>query len=139
MKNLLFLPVFLISSLVWAQQPYSFEAAQKQAAAESKKILLVFSGSDWCGPCIKMDKNLWSQPDFQAYAAKALVFFKADFPRRKKNQLSSEQQKVNNQLAEIYNPEGYFPRVLLLDAQGSIIKQFTYDDRSPTAFIQALE
>ena len=139
MKNLLFLPFFLISSLVCAQQPYSFEAAQKQAAAESKKILLVFSGSDWCGPCIKMDKNLWSQPDFQAYAAKALVFFKADFPRRKKNQLSSEQQKVNNQLAEIYNPEGYFPRVLLLDAQGSILKQFTYDDRSPTDFIQALE
>lgn len=139
MKNLLFLPIFLMSSLVWAQQPYSFEAAQKQAAAESKKILLVFSGSDWCGPCIKMDKNLWSQPDFQAYAAKALVFFKADFPRRKKNQLPSEQQKVNNQLAQIYNPEGYFPRVLLLDAQGSILKQFTYDDRSPTDFIQALE
>ena len=60
MKNLLFLSFFLISSLVWAQQPYSFEAAQKQAAAESKKILLVFSGSDWCGPCIKMDKNLKS-------------------------------------------------------------------------------
>jgi len=139
MKNLLFLSFFLLSSLVWAQQPYSFEAAQKQAAAESKKILLVFSGSDWCGPCIKMDKNLWSQPDFQAYAAKTLVFFKADFPRRKKNQLSSEQQKVNNQLAEIYNPEGYFPRVLLLDAQGSILKQLTYDDRSPAASIQALE
>lgn len=76
---------------------------------------------------------------FSGLCSKDFSFFKADFPRRKKNQLSSEQQKVNNQLAEIYNPEGYFPRVLLLDAQGSIIKQFTYDDRSPAAFIQALE
>lgn len=136
----LFLFYFLLGAIaVSAQEISPFDRAQSDAAETGKRILLVFSGSDWCGPCIKMDKQLWSTSEFQTYAKDHLIFFKADFPRRKKNQLPPEQQQINNKLAATYNPEGYFPRVLLLNAQGEILKQFTYDKRSPKAFIQALQ
>lgn len=140
MKKIVYLLLWGFSlPIVFAQEAKNFDAAQKLALKQEKNILLVFSGSDWCGPCIKMDRKLWSQPEFQAYADKELILFKADFPKKKKNQLSQAQQKVNEGLAAQYNPEGYFPLVLLLSPQGNILKQFGYDNRGPADFIKALE
>ncbi|MEI8060167.1 MAG: thioredoxin family protein, partial [Ferruginibacter sp.] len=59
---------------------------------------------------------------FTQYASDNLVLLNADFPRKNKNQLSKEQQKINEALAEKYNPQGSFPFTLLLDSNGNKLK-----------------
>lgn len=68
--------------------------AQAQAKAEKKLVLLDFTGSDWCGWCIKLNKEVFSKPEFAEYAKKNLVLVEVDFPRRKK--LSPAQNKANH-------------------------------------------
>ncbi|MEZ4685800.1 MAG: thioredoxin family protein [Bacteroidia bacterium] len=76
---------------------------------QHKTVLLVFKGSDWCAPCIKLDREVFTNEEFQAYATDHLVMLEADFPRKKANRLSDEQQAKNAALAEQYNQQGYFP------------------------------
>lgn len=91
----------------------NFEEAKNIAAKENKTLLMSFSGSDWCRNCIRLHKQLFSKEAFNKYAAQNLVLVKLDFPMRKKNKLSKEQQSHNDQLAEKYNAKGEFPLVLL--------------------------
>jgi thioredoxin-related protein len=83
--------------------------AKEIASKESKPIILVFQGSDWCAPCIKLDREIWSTDTFKKYAKENYIMLKADFPRRKKNALSEVQTKANALLAEKYNKQGFFP------------------------------
>lgn len=101
-----------------------FEKAKQTALSENKFILLNFSGSDWCGPCIRMHKEIFETSVFEKYASESLVLLNADFPRLKKNQLSKEQQKKNDLLADTYNQEGSFPLTLLLNAEGKVLKKW---------------
>jgi thioredoxin-related protein len=103
-----------------------------QAKQENKLILLKFSGSDWCGPCIQLQKLIFDDPVFEQFAHDKLVLFKADFPRLKKNQLPKEQQAINDQLAETYNPEGEFPCMVLIDAQGNTLRKWHGYDKKHT-------
>lgn len=95
--------------------------AEQKALTEHKLILLNFSGSDWCGPCIRMHKEVLESETFRQYANAHLMVVNADFPRLKKNQLPKEEQQENDGLAEKYNPEGLFPCNLLLDSKGNVI------------------
>lgn len=113
------LSFFLLSSNVWETD---FEKAKEEAKSEHKYILLNFSGSDWCGPCIRMHKEIFENAAFTGYSHEHLVLVNADFPRLKKHGLSSDQQKKNDQLADTYNKEGKFPLTLLLAADGKILK-----------------
>jgi thioredoxin-related protein len=99
-----------------------FHQARQTAAAEKKLILLNFSGSDWCGPCIRLKKTIFETTAFDSLATEKLVLVNADFPRLKKNALPAEQQKKNDALADQYNPKGLFPLTLLLNADGKVIK-----------------
>ncbi|MEN2416198.1 thioredoxin family protein [Flavobacterium mesophilum] len=99
-----------------------FDNAKKTAKEQHKLILLNFSGSDWCGPCILTTRDYLENQGFTQIANENLVMVNADFPRKKKNMPPPEQVKRNEALAEIYNREGSFPLTLLLDAQGKIIK-----------------
>jgi thioredoxin-related protein len=101
-----------------------FERAKSEAKTENKFILLNFSGSDWCGPCIRLHKEIFDSEVFTKYADENLVLVNADFPRLKKNMLSKEQQKQNDALADKYNTNGAFPLTLLLDADGKVIKKW---------------
>lgn len=101
-----------------------FDAAKDIAVRDHKYILINFSGSDWCAPCIKMKKEVFESEAFLSLADKKLVLVHADFPRSKKNQLSKEQVKHNEALAEKYNPSGKFPFTVLLDATGKVIKEW---------------
>ena len=94
--------------------------AKEIAKKEKKPIVLVFQGSDWCGPCIKLDREVWSTDEFKKYSKDHFVMLKADFPKRSKNALSKEQQERNNALAEKYNKNGYFPFVVVLNAKGEV-------------------
>lgn len=99
------------------------ETAKKAAAENKELILLNFSGSDWCIPCIKLHKNIIETEDFKKLQAdNVILYLNADFPRNKKNQLSAELKKENAALADQYNPKGLFPYTLLLNPEGKILK-----------------
>jgi len=99
-----------------------FETAKQTAKNEHKYILLNFSGSDWCGPCIRMKQEIFDTETFGQFAKEYLVLVNADFPRTKKHALTNEQQKKNDQLADQYNQQGIFPLTSLLTAEGKEIK-----------------
>jgi len=110
--------------------------AQEQAKVEKKLVLLDFTGSDWCGWCIKLQKEVFSKPQFAEYAKKSLVLVEVDFPRRKK--LSEEQQKANMALQEKYKIQGY-PTIVVLDGDGKKIGELGYVEGGPKAFLAELD
>jgi thioredoxin-related protein len=110
---------FIVTSTGWGTD---LETAKEKAGQEHKLILLNFSGSDWCGPCIRLHNEIFETDVFKTFANDHLILVNADFPRLKKNQLSKEQQKKNDLLADKYNANGIFPYTVLLDPQGKVIK-----------------
>ena len=116
-----------------------YPSAISQAKTEKKPVLMVFSGSDWCRPCIMMEKEVFETPVFQQYADSSLVLLKVDFPRKKKNLLSPEQQTHNDALAAKYNSQGHFPSIVLLSTDGTVLAQTAYMKGGATSFIQYLE
>lgn len=116
------------------------DTAQKEAKADHKLILLNFSGSDWCLPCMKMKKTVFEMTDFTNYASESLVLVNADFPRLKQNQLAKEQKQKNEALADKYNPAGTFPYTLLLDADGKVLHKWEgYSGASAQEFISQVK
>ena len=112
--------------------------AKDIAQNEEKNILLVFSGSDWCAPCIKLERNIWKSEAFIKFSKDHFVLVKADFPRKKKNQLNASLKKHNHNLAEKYNPNGHFPLVLVLNSSGKILGTTGYKKLQPKKFIELL-
>lgn len=119
--SILFAGILLASSIGWDTD---FENAKKKAEKEHKLILLNFSGSDWCIPCIRLHKEIFEASSFKNFADTSLVLLNADFPRLKKNKLTKDQQKKNDKLADKYNSQGIFPYTVLLNADGKIIKSW---------------
>lgn len=114
----------------------NFKQAQAKAKADGKLLLVDFTGSDWCPPCIMLDRQVFSRPEFAEYARKNLVLLKIDFPRRR--QLSNEQKVHNDDLAYRFRIE-VFPTIVLLDSQGRQVGQLGYMPGGPAAFIAELE
>lgn len=134
--------IFLISlfNLTCSAQEWltNFEEAKNQAATTQKHIVLVFQGSDWCGPCMKLDKNIWSTDIFKKYAKNHFVMLQADFPRKRQNKLSKAQEKHNGMLFEKYNLAGAFPYVVILNAEGKVLGTSGYKNISVEAYIKEL-
>lgn len=103
---------------------HSWKEVISSAQKDHKKILLNFSGSDWCIPCIRMHKELFDSKEFIAYSNDSLELYNADFPRTKKNQPTKDILDQNYALADKYNHEGSFPLTLLLDSNGKILKKW---------------
>jgi len=141
MKNIPFLILFLLStSMIFAQDwTTNFEEARILASKKNQNIVLVFQGSDWCGPCIKLDREIWSTDIFKEFSKSHFVMLKADFPRKKANQLDSEQIRKNTLLAEKYNPSGYFPFVVVLNSDGKVLGETGYKKVTPTEYIAQLK
>src|SRR5436190_6186973 len=117
----------------------NFEQAQKIAKEKNQLILLNFSGSDWCIPCIKMKKEIYETEIFKKYADSNLVLVNADFPR-KKNTISKEQVAINEALAEKYNKDGKFPLSILMTGDGKILKEWEgCPNITPEAFTGMIE
>jgi protein disulfide-isomerase len=110
--------------------------AQAQAKTDKKLVMLDFTGSDWCGWCIKLNKEVFSTPEFAEYAKKNLVLVEVDFPRGKKQ--SDDQKKANEALQEKYKIEGY-PTIIVLNAEGKQVGQLGYMQGGPKAFIAELD
>ncbi len=138
-KQTLFVALLFISNGLFAQHwVTNIDEAKQMAKADNKKVVIVFSGSDWCGPCIKLDKKIWSSEAFQQIAEKDFVMVHADFPKSRKNRLSPEQMKHNEALAEKYNDQGYFPYVVVLSPNGKKLGAMGYEDVSPTTYANKL-
>lgn len=116
--------IWLLIVFLPIQWEPNFENAKKIAKENHKIILLNFSGSDWCAPCILLRKDYLENETFTKIADDNLVMVNADFPRKKKNLGSSELIKRNEALAEQYNKVGNFPLTLLLDANGKVLKKW---------------
>jgi len=101
----------------------TFEQAQQRAASEQKPLLLIFSGSDWCKPCMQLKADILNAEDFKAFADSTLVVFVADLPRNKAA-LTEAQLAENRALAAKYNPAGQFPHLILFK-EGKPVKSIS--------------
>lgn len=139
MKKLITI-VLLLVNIGFAQQTGTFTQKLETAKAENKNVLLYFSGSDWCAPCVKFKKFIVNTPEFQTFATENLIIYNADFPRLSKNKLAKEVEKENETLADKYNSKGIFPLILLLDAEGNVIKKWEeYPKETVEEFIGKLK
>jgi thioredoxin-related protein len=133
---LLLFSMYTFSSPSWLTD---LDQAKKNAREKHERILLTFSGSDWCGPCIRLHKEIFESEAFIKLSDNQLVLLNADFPRLKKNQLTKEQQQQNDTLADRYNAAGNFPFTVLLDADGKILKEWDgFPKQGAIAFIDEL-
>ena len=120
---------YLNAGEVWMTD---FAAAKIKAAAEQKPLLLDFTGSDWCGWCIKLDEEVFSQKEFKEFAADNLVLVELDFPRDKEQ--SEDLKAQNKALAEKYGIRG-FPTILVLSSKGELIEKTGYQRGGSEAYV----
>lgn len=113
-----------------------FGQASSNALKTGRYMLVDFSGSDWCGWCIKLDKEVFSTKEFKTYAKKELVCVLADFPRTKK--LDPELKKQNEALASKYGVQG-FPTVIILSPEGELAGQTGYKQGGGKAYVKHLK
>lgn len=137
-KNVTLLFLFIVVVGFSQDWKYNFEEAKELAKQQDKNIILIFSGSDWCAPCIKLEKNIWQSEAFQKESAENWILVKANFPRKKANQLSEEQSNHNRNLAEKYNIEGSFPLVVLLDNTGKVLGKMGFKNVPPEEYIKMI-
>jgi thioredoxin-related protein len=114
----------------------NYDQAQKEAQAKNKLLLMDFTGSDWCGWCIMLDKEVFSKPEFKEYATKNLVLLELDFPRMKR--MPPETAAQNERLILKYGIQG-FPTVVVFDSSGKPLGALGYQPGGPQAFIAQLE
>lgn len=113
-----------------------FELAKQRAKDEKKDMLVDFTGTDWCGWCIKLKKEVFDQPAFQEYAKKHLIMVELDYPRKKV--LPENLKKQNAELAEKYEIQGY-PTILLLNSKGREVARTGYQEGGPDKYIDHLK
>lgn len=137
--------LLLVSFLATAQLGFAadwetdYDKALETAKRENKRVLVDFTGSDWCGPCIQLHKRVFSRPEFIQYAEKNLVLVEIDYPQRKKQ--PDTLVKQNERLAKQYRIEekGY-PTLVLLDPAGKIARELQgYDGETPADIIAWIE
>ncbi len=141
MKKLTLLSLLLAAALpAFAQEAHwntNYEKAQAEAKSQDKKVLLDFTGSDWCGWCIKFNKEVLKTKEFKDYATKNLVLVEVDFPNSKPQ--SKQVKEQNGDLKQKYKVEG-FPTFVLLDKDGNVLgQQVGYLEGGPSAFIAKLD
>lgn len=143
MKNMTFslaviASVLLLSSSAFAGSGWmdNIEKAKKKAKEENKLLLMDFTGSDWCGWCIKLDKEVFSQREFKKYAKANLILMEVDFPKGKK--LKKKLREQNDALKKEYGITGY-PTIVVLDSDGNKVGKLGYMKGGPEPFIAELE
>ncbi|MEM1355232.1 MAG: thioredoxin family protein [Planctomycetota bacterium] len=117
----------------WTQD---FAGAQQTAETEDKDLLLDFTGSDWCGWCIRLNEEVFSHDEFKQYAAENFVLVELDYPRAVEQ--SEEIKAQNAELKDKYQIRGY-PTIFLTDAEGRPYAQTGYQAGGPDAYVAHLE
>ncbi len=120
---------------------HDYEAAKKQAKEENKPILINFTGTDWCGWCIKIEKEIFSKEEFKVYAKENLILMEVDFPEKKENKdkQTAEVKAQNKVLDKEFKIEGY-PTIFLIDADGKKLSEdIGYRKGGPQAYVDHLK
>ena len=123
-------------TLNWYQD---YDDAKKDAMTNGKLVMLYFSGSDWCKPCIQLNQNILESAAFTKYATGKFVPVKLDFPKMKKNRHSKHVTLHNEALAEKYNPNGVFPLLVFLDNNEKMVGFTGYSELSPQAYVAVID
>jgi len=140
MKKVIIIIMLLFGVVSYSQEwQTNIDEAKATAVKENKNILLVFSGSDWCAPCIKLEKVVWNSEVFKQYAEKKLVLLRADFPNKRANKLPVDVADRNKKLSEKYNKDGNFPLVVLLDKSGKVIGMTGFKNVTAEEYIKILD
>ncbi len=111
----------------------SYADAQKLAAKEKKIVLMDFTGSDWCGWCIKLKQEVFSKPEFAEWAKKNVVLLEVDFPRG--TQPPDDVKKQNDELLKKFKVEG-FPTIVFVNAEGKEVGRTGYLEGGPAAWLK---
>lgn len=114
-----------------------FAAAQAEAIAQDKPILLDFTGSDWCGWCITMRRQVFDTPEFKAYVRDKFILMEVDLPRNT-TKLSPAQLRQNNELVQRYAVAA-FPTVIVITPQGKMTGGFAGGRTDLESVTQPLE
>jgi protein disulfide-isomerase len=113
-----------------------YEAALQLAEETDRPVMLNFTGSDWCPPCIQLKKEVFTKDEFKEFARENVVLVELDFPRKKA--LPQELVAQNERLLDLYGVQG-FPTVILLDHQGNVRARTGYSRQSPSEFVQWIQ
>lgn len=136
LPQLIFALSLLLASASQAQVLTEPAAAFAQAQATGRPVLLIFSGSDWCAPCIHLRRDVLADTTFLRYAGQHVVLLEADFPQRKK--LPPPLVAAYEQLAEAYNREGTFPKLVLLTADKKVRATLSTLRQTPATMVAQL-
>jgi len=139
-RNALLAAATLLAAYGPARAASGWLVSYDKAVAESKKtgkpILADFTGSDWCGWCIKLDQEVFGTPDFAKWSKDNVVLLQLDFPQRRR--LPDDLRRQNEQLKNKYNVSG-FPTVLFLSAEGAVVGRSGYQAGGPKAWIASAQ
>ena len=134
-RTLLLLLLFT-TAFAQAQVLKNPDEAFTLAQTSGKEVLLIFSGSDWCIPCIQFNKTILADSSFQHFAHDKLVLLEADFPQRKK--IPAPLKTQYELLAEQFNPHGAFPLIVLLSPAKKMLAQVPFNHQTAEDFITAV-
>lgn len=139
-KNILLCCLFICIQFSTQAQVWltDINEAKKIADEKNRKIILVFTESDTSSLSLRLEKEMWTNQEFQNYAKDHFVMLKADFPRREENRLSDDQLMKNKKLAAKYNPDNDFPLVVILNKDGEVLGITGYKNVSPYMYIKLL-
>ena len=141
MKRMIYL-MLIFSGFAFAGNNWltNFDEAKEIASKTNKNIMLYFSGSDWCRPCILLKKKVFEKDAFEKFANENLVLAMFDFPAREQNKLFDDQIEHNEKMAAMYNPDGNFPQIVIVNSDGKRIIEFIgYNNESAKDYITKLK
>jgi protein disulfide-isomerase len=122
-----------VQELIWIT---SLEEGIAKAKAENKTVFVNFTGSDWCGWCIKLKDEVFSKKEFAGYAGTSLVLVELDFPQRKAQ--TDEVKKYNKSVLQKYGVQG-FPTIVIINKEGKEIGRTGYLQGGPSAYVEHLK
>lgn len=141
MAALLILTIHVTKALELTSTPEGWtddlEAAIQQARTERKLVLVDFSGSDWCGWCKRLDREVFNTKEFLSGAKDKYVLVMIDSPRNK-TLLSNKAKKRNPALIRKFGISG-FPTVLILDGEGKTLFRTGYQRGGPREYLKMLD
>lgn len=114
-----------------------FDAAQKEAEKAGKDLLVDFTGSDWCGWCIRLNKEVFDHEAFAAGVKGDFVLVALDFPNGQEARAKVPNPKRNSELRDLHGVNGY-PTILLMTAKGEVYGRTGYRQGGPEAYVQHL-
>ncbi|QDU66371.1 thioredoxin family protein [Engelhardtia mirabilis] len=122
-----------------AESPWyaDFDVAAAAAKEQGKDLFVDFTGSDWCGWCIKLDGEVFEHEEFLAPAQEQFVLLKLDFPNSEEVKAKVPNPDRNDELSKLYGIRG-FPTVLLMTADGTAYASTGYRDGGPEKYVEHL-